>query len=118
MVLAFTKNNLETDANQETFNKLSESNTKSNQNTIDKDLHQSVGVAAGMVNLSASLLGYQTGCCACFNSNKVKDILKTKDEPILLMGIGIKDDTKNRRQHHVTDDMIPSFNKSINVNYI
>ena len=118
MVLAFTKNNLETDANQETYNELNGNNTEYNRNTIDKDLHQSVGVAAGMVNLSASLLGYQTGCCACFNSDKVKDILKTEDEPILLMGIGIKDDTKNRRQHHVTDDMVPSFNKSINVNYI
>lgn len=118
LLLIFTKNDLETDANQETYDQLIGKNTENNQNTIDKDLHQSIGVAAGMVNLSASLLGYQTGCCACFNSDKIKKILKTDDEPIVLMGVGIKDDTKNRRQHHVTNEMIPSFNKNIPVNYI
>ena len=111
MVLAFTKNDYENkDQNQEVHD--------DTQETLDKDLHQSVGVAAGMVNLSASLLGYQTGCCACFNSDKVKKILKTEDEPVLLMGIGIKDDSKNRRQHHITDDIVPSFSKKVNVNYI
>ena len=118
LLLAFTKNDLRTDANQETYNKMHGKDTEANQATLDKDLHQSIGVAAGMVNLTASLLGYQTGCCACFDGEKIKSILKTDDEPIVLMGVGIKDETLNRRQHHITHDMIPSFNKNISVNYI
>jgi len=111
VVLAFTKNDItKKDQNQEVHDW--------SQDTLDKDLHQSVGVAAGMVNLSASLMGYQTGCCACFKSDEIKNILGTEQEPVLLMGVGFRDEDKNRRQHHVTDDMIPSFNKEIKVNYL
>ena len=111
VVLAFTKNDItKKDQNQEVHDW--------SPDTLEKDLHQSVGVAAGMVNLSASLMGYQTGCCACFKSDEIKNILGTEQEPVLLMGVGFRDEDKNRRQHHVTDDMIPSFNKEIKVNYL
>ena len=32
---------------------------------VEADTNQAIGVAAGMVNLSAAQLGYGTGCCAC-----------------------------------------------------
>jgi nitroreductase len=67
---------------------------------IERDRNMAVGVAAGYLNVVASLLGYSTGCCACFYADGVKEILKLDNEPILLMGIGFKDETLNRRIHH------------------
>jgi hypothetical protein len=68
--------------------------------TLMRDLHMAVGVAAGYLNMTAALLGYGTGCCACMDSGAIKDILKMDSEPILLMGIGYKDPNLNRRVHH------------------
>ncbi len=67
--------------------------------TVKRDLHMASGVAAGFVNLTATLLGYNTGCCACFDDAPIKEILNTEDEIVLLMGIGYKSD-KPRRIHH------------------
>lgn len=74
-----------------------------NQITVDlieRDRNMAVGVAAGYLNVTASLLGYSTGCCACFNVPGIKSILNLDNDPILLMGIGFKDETLNRRIHH------------------
>ena len=60
----------------------------------------SIGIAAGYLNLTASLLGYQTGCCTCFNRRAVQDILGTKNPIGLLMGVGFGDETRPRREHH------------------
>jgi len=60
----------------------------------------SVGIAAGYLNLSSSLMGYSTGCCTCFNQDGVKDILGVEDEVMLLMGVGIKDEERPRREKH------------------
>lgn len=67
---------------------------------IERDRNMAVGVAAGYLNVTASLLGYSTGCCACFYAAGIKEILKLDNEPILLMGIGFKDENLNRRIHH------------------
>lgn len=84
-----------------------------NLNDLMIDMHQAIGVAAGFVNITSSLLGYRTGCCKCFDINAAKEILNLcKDqEPILMMGIGIKDDNRNRRSEHFTDKMIDTFEK-------
>ena len=68
--------------------------------TLMRDLHMAVGVAAGYLNMTASLLGYGTGCCACMDSGAIKELLNMDSEPILLMGIGFKDPNLNRRVHH------------------
>lgn len=68
--------------------------------TLMRDLHMAVGVAAGYLNMTSALLGYGTGCCACMDSGAIKDILKLDNEPVLLMGIGFKDPNLNRRIHH------------------
>lgn len=94
--------------------------TEEQKAVIQRDSDQAVGVAAGYVNLTAGLLGYATGCCACFNKDKIKSILDLKGDPLLIMGIGIKDMSRNRRQHHKDKDFIfPSFRKQeISVRFI
>lgn len=67
---------------------------------IERDRNMAVGVAAGYLNVTASLLGYSTGCCACFDGVAVKEILGLENEPVLLMGIGFKNPEMNRRVHH------------------
>lgn len=66
----------------------------------ENDTHTAIGLAAGYVNLSASLLGLETGCCSCvMNYDALKEILQIEGEPVLLMGIGYKNDGVNRRVH-------------------
>ncbi len=69
--------------------------------SMQKDSATAVGVAAGYLNILASLMGYETGCCGCFDEEKIQKIMCTKGKPLLLMGIGFKDTTRNRREHHI-----------------
>ena len=86
--------------------------TSAQKAVLQRDRDQAVGVAAGYVNLTAGLLGYATGCCACFDKEKLKEILALKGDPLLIMGIGHKDMSRNRREHHLDRDFIfPSFEK-------
>lgn len=71
-----------------------------------RDKNMAVGIAAGYLNLSASLMGYSTGCCLCFDNAKIKEILKLDGEPLLLMGIGLKSEELGRRVHHLDHDFI------------
>lgn len=75
-------------------------NNKIPSNSLNIDKNMAVGVAAGYVNLTSALLGYATGCCACFDPDGVKQVLGLEHSPILLMGIGYKDANLNRRVHH------------------
>lgn len=75
---------------------------------IERDRMLAVGVAAGYLNLTASLMGYSTGCCTCFIHDNVQKEMNIKGRPLLLMGIGIADKTRNRRIHHIEDFMFPT----------
>lgn len=87
--------------------------------TFERDRNVAIGVAAGYLNLTASLLGYATGCCQCFDVGKVQQILDLKSTPLLLMGIGYKDLNRNRRLHHFTNYQFPTKAKQeISVNII
>jgi nitroreductase len=80
--------------------------------TLERDLHMASGIAAGYVNLTANILGYSTGCCACFNSSAISEILGTDEDIVLLMGVGYKNTEKNRRVHHLNENqMFPSIPK-------
>ena len=85
-----------------------------------RDLHMSTGISSGYLNLTASMLGYSTGCCLCFDEEKVRSILDVDEEVLLLMGIGFKNPNKNRRVHALDDNKIfNSFKKEeISVNFI
>lgn len=95
-----------------------EKHTNKNQNyengsnaVKNRDVHMAVGIAAGYANLTASMLGYSTGCCACFNGEEIEKILNLSKSPTLLMGIGFGDPTRNRRLHHETNQMFPTKKK-------
>jgi len=93
---------------------------RNNQKDILKDdRHQAVGVAAGFVNVVSQSLGYSTGCNKCFNKKAIREILNVDSDPVLMMGIGFKDESRNRRMEHVEDTKVQSFPKlPIQVEYI
>jgi nitroreductase len=87
--------------------------------TFERDRNVAVGVAAGYLNLTASLLGYATGCCQCFDIDEIQNILTLQGKPLLLMGIGYKDINRNRRLHHQTDYEFPTkIKQEISVNIV
>jgi nitroreductase len=84
-----------------------------------RDLDTAIGIAAGYVNVIGTMLGMQTGCCACYDVPKVKEILGLKKDPILLMGVGYKDPNRQRREHHTENVMIKRrVKEDIEVNII
>jgi nitroreductase len=92
--------------NAETF---AVTNDKSNSVALKvqaMDRNIAVGIAAGYLNFTANLLGYRTGCCTCLSHEKIKEAAGLGGLPILLMGIGFKDDTRNRREHHVLTNFV------------
>jgi len=80
----------------------------SDMKLIEKDRMMAIGVAAGYLNLTASMMGYATGCCTCFVADEVQKEMGIKSRPLLLMGIGFPDATRNRRIHQVEDFMFPT----------
>jgi len=72
-----------------------------------RDRDMAIGIAAGYLNVTSSMLGYQTGCCACFDFDAVQELLGLENKPILAMGVGIKDPNRQRREHHVDGVMLP-----------
>lgn len=89
---------------------------------LKNDANVALGIAAGYCNLVSSQLGYRTGCSSCFNENGVHDILKSlgiAEKPMLLMGIGVNDESRNRREHHKTGKLVETFVKvPIKVDYV
>ena len=87
------------------------------ENEIEKQRNLSVGIASGYLNLTASLLEYNTGCCSCFDSEKIEKILDCKD-PILLMGIGYRDKTRSRLEHHKDSNIRFRTFKKVEIEYM
>jgi len=89
------------------------------QNLV-RDQQMAVGIAAGYLNITASLMGYSTGCCACFWNEPVQKILGAQNSVLLMMGIGFKDASRNRRVHEKDSGFVfPTFDKqNIAVNFI
>jgi nitroreductase len=65
-----------------------------------RDRYMAVGIAVGYCHMTASLLGYSTGCCACFDSKSIQEILGIKGQVLLMTGVGYKDPSLDRRMHH------------------
>ena len=97
---------------------------QSNDNAIPEELKRdkemAIGIASGYLNLTANILGYSTGFCACFNPFIVGNVLGVTNKILLLVGIGFKNDSLHRRQHQLIPEfMYPSFNKQpIEVSYV
>jgi len=77
-------------------------------NKFERDRLISLGVASGYLNLTASLLGYSSGFCSCFNNNKIAELLKINKSILLLIGIGYPDSNRNRREHQFEDYLYPT----------
>lgn len=97
--------------NEQVIDLMSGNAKESDLKLIEKDRMMAIGVAAGYLNLTASLMGYSTGCCTCFLPNEVQKEMGIKGRPLLLMGIGWSDATRNRRIHQVQDFMFPTRQK-------
>jgi nitroreductase len=81
-----------------------------------EDRSIAIGIAAGYVNIVATQLGYATGCCKCMDSSAIADILG--EVPVLLMGVGCADLSKDRRQHHYENFKFPTLKKMKNIEVI
>ena len=87
---------------------------------FDMSFHfgESIGIAAGYLNLTAHMLGYKTGFCGGFDYKEVDKILGSKNSR-LLIGIGYPDKTKDRKEHHLDPSYIfPSYDKEIKIRVI
>lgn len=83
----------------------------SSHENIERQRLISLGIASGYLNLTASMLGYSTGCCSCFDYDKVHNVVP---EPLLLMGVGFKNQKRSRLEHHLDASFrFPTFNKKI-----
>lgn len=78
--------------------------SEENARILRQDMFTAIGIAAGYVNLTASLLGYETGCCSCImDYDRAQSILGINTMPHLLMGVGFKNEGVNRRVHGLAD---------------
>ena len=85
-----------------------------NREILKADMNQAVGIAAGYVNIVATLLGYETGYCRCvMDKEKALSLLgiDKKVPIILIMGIGFKNDGINRRSHPLKGSAVHKDNK-------
>lgn len=73
---------------------------------LERDANVAVGIAAGYLNLVGGLMGYGTGCCQCMDEPAVMEVLGLTGRPLLLMGIGFKNEDLNRRVHHSQPDFV------------
>jgi nitroreductase len=86
---------------------------------FNRDRDTAVGIAAGYMNLTASLMGYSTGCCQCFSQEVVQKILGVDGRILLIMGIGFADETRPRREHHKEPTAIfKTLSKNIQVSEV
>ena len=103
--------NLDIFRNQQTYDYFKKQDIESYQ-TLNRDKNMAIGIASGYVNLVASLLGYSTGFCACFDPEPIKTLLNLSNNPLLLMGVGHNNHNLNRRVHHKDHSFIfPSKTK-------
>ena len=70
-----------------------------NAHTYTEDRLMSLGIASAYVNYTASMLGYETGCCKCFDGDGISEELDGEN-PLLIMGIGYPDKKRSRLEHH------------------
>jgi len=84
-----------------------------------RDRATAIGIASGYVNLTASILGYNTGCCQCFLKDEIRDYLGLENGPAMMQGIGFRNESRNRRLHEKNDLVFPTRKKEeIQVSYI
>jgi hypothetical protein len=110
LLLVLEHNPVNTHNNLFSYNKDLSQSEKAN--SFLRDAHMAVGVAAGYINVISSIIGYSTGCCACFDNLAIKELLGLENDVLLMMGVGFKDPDLNRRVHHANHDFtFPAIKK-------
>lgn len=59
----------------------------------------SMGISVGELILTAGLLGYKTGICSALDTRPIRNIIGAKQNPKLLVGVGIPNSQLDRTQH-------------------
>jgi nitroreductase len=98
------------DLTERGFNKWADAD-EADIEVFNRDRATAIGIASGYVNLTASMLGYNTGCCQCFLTNDIKELLGLKNRPAMIQGIGFRDAERNRRLHEKNGLMFPTRKK-------
>ena len=83
---------------------------------MDANRNIAIGIASGQLALTAAMLNYSTGFCICFNNIIIGNIIE--DTPLLLLGIGYPDETRDRTENQNSIAKFNSFNKPITINDI
>ena len=105
--------------NDELYNEDRGGMSAEQKQVLSRDTTMSIGIASGYANFVARMLGYQTGYCACYDGDQVKEILNAENDISLLLGIGYADSTLDRKIHPKTGYIFPSKSKQeITINYI
>ncbi len=102
MLLAFTKNQ--------------PTQIREENDSYEEDRAMAIGISAGYINMVATQLGYSTGCCKCMDSEAITDILG--ESPILLMGVGVADKSRDRREHQTENFTFPSLKALKNIEVV
>ena len=92
-----------------------------NRRILATDRDTALGIAIGYVNLTSSQLGYGTGCCTCIMDRpRLRKLLGLKRNPMIVMGIGYKQEGMNRRVHQKDDSYMFETRKKqpIEINYV
>ena len=76
-----------------------ENSSQRSRNRLEEQQSFSIGVSAGELILSATLLGYKTGICSAIQGTPIKEICGTELEPKLLVGVGYENVGMDRRYH-------------------
>tara|TARA_B100001057_G_scaffold463220_1_gene516974 strand:+ start:1041 stop:1691 length:651 start_codon:yes stop_codon:yes gene_type:complete len=94
--------------------------TQEQKDALARDKFMAIGIASGYINLTASMLGYSTGYCACFDGYQRNFKELNAKKPIkLLIGIGFANANKNRLVHHKSDFVFPAkIKQEIRTNFI
>jgi hypothetical protein len=103
--------------NSETYKGASLEDSQQAEEVLRNDQKLATGIAAGYLNLMSSILGYSTGCCSCFDGEKIKEILNLKNQPTLLMGVGFANPKLGRRIHHKNHDFLFPTKQKQNIKF-
>jgi nitroreductase len=82
----------------------------------EKNRNMAIGIASGELILTAAMLGLTSGFCLCFNPAEVKQVIG--ELPLLTIGLGYPDPTKERRTHHKVGKQFTTYDKTIKFKFI
>ena len=87
-----------------------DSNNKNYEHEYARQSMLSIGIVTGQLLTTANLIGLKTGCCSCFDQDKLKNLSNIQN-PVLIIGIGYPNQHAIHAKHQTLDYIYPSFTK-------